>query len=375
MISNIAHFGYGYQNHTDIKWYAITQVMIWKIADPSGDYYFTDSLNGNRINIYQEEMDEINKLIDQYYTFPSFSNQTFYMVEKHVLILEDTNHILSQFTVSDAIQKDNNSLIIKDLEEGSHQIILTKGLFPNKPALFYPSSSSQNLVKRGDPSGIKTTLTINVQKTNLKITKIDKDTQSTHPTGEATLKGSTFALYNQNHQKIQELTLEEDFLILEDLDYGKYYLKEIKPGIGYTLNPNTYEITISSEKTENEVTIENEVIKKKLILEKKYGNNTHFESEENISFIITNNKKEQVKKITTNEKGLAEEVLPFGTYTITQLNTTEGYELLEPFTIVVRDTQEEIIQLRDWEIPVPNTYLEINTPVNILFYLLWILFL
>ena len=31
-ISMIAHFGYGYKNHTDVKWYAITQFMIWQAA-------------------------------------------------------------------------------------------------------------------------------------------------------------------------------------------------------------------------------------------------------------------------------------------------------------------------------------------------------
>ena len=34
-ISKIAHFGYGYTNHSDLKWYAITQMMIWQTADPS----------------------------------------------------------------------------------------------------------------------------------------------------------------------------------------------------------------------------------------------------------------------------------------------------------------------------------------------------
>ena len=36
----IAHFGYNYKNHTEIKWYAITQMMIWQEADTSGRSYF-----------------------------------------------------------------------------------------------------------------------------------------------------------------------------------------------------------------------------------------------------------------------------------------------------------------------------------------------
>ena len=34
MIKRIAYFGYGYKNHTDVKWYAITQLMIWQYAEP-----------------------------------------------------------------------------------------------------------------------------------------------------------------------------------------------------------------------------------------------------------------------------------------------------------------------------------------------------
>ena len=69
-ISQIAHFGYNYKNHNDPKWYAITQFMIWQVSDPTGDYYFTDSLNGNRINPYINEINEINRLINSYTTIP-----------------------------------------------------------------------------------------------------------------------------------------------------------------------------------------------------------------------------------------------------------------------------------------------------------------
>lgn len=62
-ISLIAYFGYGYKNHTDTKWYAITQFMIWQAADPTGNFYFTDGLNGPKIERFTQEMNEINQLI------------------------------------------------------------------------------------------------------------------------------------------------------------------------------------------------------------------------------------------------------------------------------------------------------------------------
>ena len=44
----IAHYGYGYNNHTDLKWYGITQYLIWNELELD-DLYFTDSYYGNRI--------------------------------------------------------------------------------------------------------------------------------------------------------------------------------------------------------------------------------------------------------------------------------------------------------------------------------------
>ena len=60
--------------------------MIWQTSDPSGDYYFTDSLNGNRINPFQNEINEINNLINNYNTHPSFENNTFYQVKNKKMI-------------------------------------------------------------------------------------------------------------------------------------------------------------------------------------------------------------------------------------------------------------------------------------------------
>ena len=56
----IAYYGYGYQERTDIKWYAATQIMIWQTVEPDSEFYFTDTLNGNRIEKYEKEMRIIN---------------------------------------------------------------------------------------------------------------------------------------------------------------------------------------------------------------------------------------------------------------------------------------------------------------------------
>ena len=52
-IELLAYYGYQYGNHTDKKWYAITQFLIWNTANDGWDIYFTDTRGGNRISKYK----------------------------------------------------------------------------------------------------------------------------------------------------------------------------------------------------------------------------------------------------------------------------------------------------------------------------------
>ena len=73
-IEKIAHYGYGYGNHTDSSWYAVTQAMIWKEVAGDENIYFTDTLNGNKINSYDYMINEINTIISQNENIPSIPN-------------------------------------------------------------------------------------------------------------------------------------------------------------------------------------------------------------------------------------------------------------------------------------------------------------
>ena len=373
-ISKIAHFGYGYKNHTDTKWYAITQFMIWQTADSSGDYYFTDSLNGNRINPYQSEINEINNLITNYNKLPSIVNKTYTIVEDHNLILEDQNNILSTFKTNDNnISINGNKLTINKQKEGTYEFKLYKeDTIYNKPLIFYQSSNSQNLVKTGDLNKLETNIKVKVIKTSIDLTKIDKDTKSITPSGESILDGAIYKLYDQNNNEVSTLEIKNNIASITNINLGKYYLQEITPGKGYTLDTNKYEINITETNNKIELILENKVIEKKITIIKKYGENNSLKAEKNISFNIINNKNELIKTVTTNESGIIEITLPYGEYKLIQVNSTEGYYKIDPMTISITDTEDELIELKDLKIPVPNTHTENN---NLLFLLLLILFL
>ena len=358
-ITKVAHFGYGYKDHTDPKWYAVTQFMIWRLSDPKGDYYFTDTLNGTRITAYQAEINEINRLANHYLDTPSFTDQTFTIVEDHPLIITDSNNTLKDFkTTSNDIVIENNTIKINNLKKGNYTYKLIKNdNYYNKPTIFYQSSTSQNLVNTGDINNpIEIEFKVNIVETNINITKIDEDTLSIIPSGEAKLDGAKYNLYDENNNLIQELIIKNNQAQIKNLDFGKYYIKEIEPGIGYTLDNNTYEINITDINNINDLILKNKVIEKKIIIEKKYGDEYLLKGEKNISFQIFNNNKELVKTITTDSSGLVEITLPFGSYEFIQVNSTQGYHKVDNFTITINNNEEEHIELRDLKIKVPDTH-------------------
>ena len=357
-ISKIAFFGYGYTNHTDVKWYAIAQLMIWQTADPIGDYFFSDTLAGNRISIFENEINEINTLINNYNGLPSVADQSYTMVEDQPLVIEDTNNTLSNFKTGDRnISINGNKITINKLKEGNYTFTLykTDNIY-NIPYVFYQSDNSQNLIKTGDISRVETKLKVKVIKTKLELNKIDKDTQSTTPQGEAELDGAIYKLYNDKMVELQELVIENNQSILNNLNFGKYYLKEITPGKGYTLDDKTYEININEENSQIKLNLENKVIEKKIIIEKKYGYNNRYMYERNISFNIIDKNNRLISTLTTDSNGLIEIVLPYGEYQFIQVNSTEGYSKVDPFIVKVENTEEERIELKDLKIAVQNTH-------------------
>ena len=357
-ISLIAYFGYTYGNHYDAKWYAVSQYMIWKEADKSGDIYFTDGLNGNKITAFTDEINEINNLIDNYLKLPSIAGMEIDLVEGGSISLSDTNNVLSKYKSDNPnVTINGNILNVSNLKEGEYTINLTRDSRRTTCIpFFYNSDTSQNMTTVGDVDDIKTSIKVRVQKTSLELTKVDSDTKTTTPSGDASLSGAIYQLYDANMNKLKELEIGNDMKsTIENLNYGKYFLKEIKAGTGYEIDNTLYDFTISKENPNINLTLENKVIKKEVELHKAYGDGIDTKNEENISFDIFNRNNLLFTTITTDNNGYASVILPFGIYTFKQKNTTEGYNYTDDFIIDVNNKDKEEIKLYDYKIKVPNT--------------------
>lgn len=375
-VSSIAHFGYNYKNHYDIKWYAITQLMIWRTVMPNGDFYFTDRLNGNRTDIYQDEIDEINNLINNYEITPSFSNKTFnYVVGEDITII-DYNNILNNYSINNNIAKiENNKLKIDSSKKGTYSFTLErKDRYYNKPIIFYNSQSSQNLMETGDLNPIITKLNINIDETDIIINKLDYDNNSKENSGEAKLEGAIYEILNEKMEVVKEIEIDEySTAEIKNLTYQKYYIREKKAGIGYQLDDKIYEFELSKKRPSIELNLTNKVIKAKVIINKVYQNEDGIYNEGNASFEIYNKGGKLIKTVITDENGQIEIELPYGEYIIKQTTTITGYEIVKPFNIKIDSTKDKFFELIDYKIKVPNTGLNRNIITDLIKTLLIIL--
>ena len=331
--------------------------MIWQAADPTANFYFTDGLNGPRIEAYTQEMNEINTLIENYHKSTSLLNKTYTIVEGENIVLEDTSNIISSYSLDNPnFYIEGNKLIGNNLTKGEYTInLLKQESHYNKPILFYQSVNSQALMQTGDIPAKSEQLKINVINTQIEITKIDKDTQSITASGDGSLIGAIYGLFNQQGDKIAEITINEDSKgTLKNIPFGNYYLQEIKAPKGYLLDTKKHEIAINENNPNHQLILENEIIKKKVVIYKTYDE-TNKIPEKNINFLVFDKNNNLIATMTTDEFGKAEIILPYGEYTIVQENTTEGYQKVDDIILKVSNTEEEIITLTDYKKKVPNT--------------------
>ena len=153
-ISLVAYYGYEYSGHTDKKWYAITQVMIWRLTNPKSDIFFTDTLNGNRISSYDDEIAEINALVDRHLTTPNIVVENNTVNLGTTVTIPDTNNVLSDYTVTSSnilsVSKSGNNLVITPNSVGEGTITFKKstGKYDSYPVLYYVNGS-QNVFRVG----------------------------------------------------------------------------------------------------------------------------------------------------------------------------------------------------------------------------------
>ena len=352
-IALLAYYGYGYGNHTAHKWYAITQVMIWRAVEPTSDIYFTNTLNGTRNDsLFINEVNELDNLVKKHSKKPQFniSNETLSLGNS--VTFTDENGVLSDYTVSSSnnlkVSKEGNKITITPTGLGNGKISFTKtfNLYDSDPVLYY-TDYSQNVMRVGNVDPISISINFKIIGGKLTLKKLDRDTGEPVGTGSGILSGATYGIYDMSGTLISKIITGVDGTVQSDvLPYlGSYKVKEISSSKGYELDKNEYVFEVIEDNLYPTLTVYEQVIKRPVQIHKYYANaeTGNLLPEEKIKFNIYDKDNKLVVSVETDENGYATFNLPYGVYTGKQINTTSGHEKIEDFVININENSPEVI--------------------------------
>ncbi len=146
------------------------------------------------------------------------------------------------------------SYYVKEISTDSHYILSDK----KYPVVFeYAGQNTATVhisVNDGEP------IINDIIYGTIKGLKIDRETKET-------ISGALFGLFSINETKFTEETAilisesnEDGIFIFENVSYGEYIVRELKPAEGYLPNEENYQVTISVNEEIIEITVENDKI-------------------------------------------------------------------------------------------------------------------
>ena len=369
-IQLLTHYGYGYKGHTDKKWIAITQFLIWKTANPNATFEWLDNTDDrNIITKFSDEIAELNNLVTKHLLLPSFPNYIKLSVGKSNELVDNAK-VLDKFVIEetdlDAKILEDKLIITSDTVKKG-KILLTKDYrIYNHDMEFFYCNGSQSLVSVGNIKPHKLLIDVDIVAGEVEITKVDSSTSDIVPLGEGSLIGATYEVINSNNESVGLITIGDDNKgKLGNLPYGSYIIKEVSPGIGYKLDSNEYEFEVNGKNLDIKLNLSNEVIKSNIKIIKFFGTKKDLDlktlkREKDVLFEVYDKDNNMVYSGKTDESGQLDFILPYGTYTVKQITTMDNYQKVDDFQIVINDESEENIEfeLIDLKVEVPNAYVK-----------------
>lgn len=345
----LAYYGYDYDGHNTMEYYLATQELIWEKISGKTTYWVKGaSVDSPRLDISKEKQ-IIEDLVSKHTTVPSFDSEVVEINIGETTTLNDSNNVLSQYEIYnsnlDGVKIENNSLKITASNlRGEEEIQLIRKNYMTKVTLIYHSGDNQKLISAGVLDPVIATVKVKSLAGSIELSKKDSQTGLT-PQGDGVLDGAKYGIYNSNNELVDTIITGEKNKT-KDIPYGKYTIKEIEASKGYELDANIYNVTIDSNNKDIVLDVYENIIKRKVNFFKVYATDktSILVGEPNVQFdIYLKSTNELYKSIITDKDGYAQVELVYGTYVVKQVTSTENYEKVDDFEIVINTSDEEPI--------------------------------
>lgn len=322
----LGYFGYEYPTHKTTKYYLATQELIWEYVKKVS-VKFTTAKNGMGSEIdLSKEKNDILRLINNYKKNPSFNKEMLSIKNTNELI--DSNNVLKDYEV---ISSDinatisGNKLILSSDEVGSKNIKLKYKKYTNETTLVYSKGSSQKMATLRLSSDKLIDLSFDFKSGSVKIIKSGEKLNSGYNYEMVFLKDVIFGLYDLNNNIINEFSTDENGVInINNLSFGRYYVKEISNKHGHLLDPNKYYFEISKDNLNESISLKNYLPKGNVEIIKMGENNKRLDG---AVFELYTESGELIATEKTKNGVIKFKDLSFGKYYLKEVIAPNGYSL------------------------------------------------
>lgn len=351
----LAYYGYQYNGHQTQGYRAATQALIWEtiLGGNTRVTYSTARYGAGTPYDVSYERSVIENLVAHHYDKPSFNGTTITSQVGTPVTLTDTNNVLSNYEVYASnnanVSIDGNKLTITPTEIGNVTLTFVKKQIYSRTYLIYYGDGIQNMLSGGNVDPVYFSVNLKALGGRVEINKVDSSTMTSTPSGEATLEGAVYGIYDRSGNLIQKLTTNRDGYAISDyLPYfGNYTLKEISPSNGYQLSNEVIPFDSTKDSMLTYVKVKEDVITREFDFTKIYSSPLTgiMTPEENIKFGIYDRDGNLVVEKTSNSDGKIFVTLPYGSYTLKQLSSTHNFETMDDFQFEVKEMGAKIYKV------------------------------
>lgn len=347
-IQLIGYYGYEYPGHNTMRYRMAAQALIWETTGGQIVEFWTEASGwGDHININYER-NEIMKLVNAHYEVPSFNNEYKTGIIGQPITFTDNSGVLSNYQVYTSNGATStisgNTLTVIPNKVGEINVSLVRKTYTNQPTTIFVGidEKSQKMGLFGLDDPVVASVKMNVLGGRVEIIKIDTDTGTTTPSGQATLVGAVYGVYDLNDNLITKLTTDSNSYAISDYLPGLnvYYLKELSAPNGYILDETKHYFRVDKDNLLVKVELSDKVITRDYEITKVVASDKTMimTPEVNVDFGIYDINNNQVLKLTTDNDGKIYFTLPYGDYVLKQLSGLSGYEKIDDYSFSITET-------------------------------------
>lgn len=244
-IKLIGYFGYKYNNHLDIKWYAITQYLIWKETMPENwDVYFVDD-NKNRIdNMFENEINEIINLINNYKNKPAINDNYYFNINEDIEIVDDNNLIDKYSSNFSNLNIMNNKIYINKFNEPGKYDVSLNYINYVKPMFFY-HSTGQNIFVSGSVYQDNLNFKLEITSGKVNVNECDQDTFL------SSFNGGEYEVLDQDDEVIDTFKCDNNECISNYLPVGNLKIRVKNLSDDFEKNEHIYDVEVLNNEVSN----------------------------------------------------------------------------------------------------------------------------